>query len=213
MKLKKRGENMPKIIKYILFAILGLFVIVFVVPFMIGFLSTVNPKKSIEMAQQKTNESKLQSIGGSAYIFYYPNNYVKSQLGDKGILNYQNSTTKAVEPESIFLKVENVGKELPSPTYQSCLNIAESMRRKAEDEIKAEVVRGGFGDKNGVGCKMTMKMPIAGVNDAVMIVQKSLWNETGSDNSIYSVRALYYSNASRGEADILNLAVDRFELK
>lgn len=47
---------MPKIVKYILFALLGLFAIVFIVPFMIGLLSTINPKKSVELGKQKAAE-------------------------------------------------------------------------------------------------------------------------------------------------------------
>lgn len=204
---------MPKVVKYILIAIVGLFAIVFIVPFMIGLLSTVNPKKSIEKAERMANQSELASISENSYVFYYPKSYTKGSLEDKEVQKFENPNTKAVEPESIFLRIEPSNRKMPNPTYESCSKVSESFRQKAEDEIKAEVAYGGFGDGKGVGCKIIVKMPVAGVNDSVMIIEKTLWDDKGTDNSIYRVRALYYSNASKDEAGILNLAVDNFALK
>jgi len=161
----------------------------------------------------KLTSEDFKTVNETAYTFYYPKNYAQASLGEGQVLNYQNQNTKAIEAEVIFLKIESVDSELPTPTYESCLEFAELMRQTADDTIKVEVANGGFGEGNGVGCKISIEMPISGVNDSGMIIQKTLWDKTEGDNKIYTVRAIYYSNASKDEASKLDLAVDQFTLK
>ncbi len=47
---------MPKWLKYIIFASIALMLLVFGIPFTLGFVNTFNPKKSIELGKQKAAE-------------------------------------------------------------------------------------------------------------------------------------------------------------
>lgn len=202
---------MNKTLKWILIAVGGLVVVFVVAPFVLGMLSGVNPKKSVEMAKQAGEGFDM--VENASYIFYYPKGYTKAAATNNEVLNYENANTQAVEPESIFLKVEPSSRRLPSPTFESCKKAGESFRIKEDDEITVEVAFGGLGEGEGKGCKIVAVSDIEGVNDAGVIIEKTLWYDKGDDLSIYRARAIYYENASSSEAERLNLAVDQFALK
>ncbi|MBU0999036.1 hypothetical protein KKG24_01875 [Patescibacteria group bacterium] len=189
--------------RYLVIVIIGIIVVlgVFLLVALVGSRKTL---------PQTTDFDKVES---DSYIFYYPRSYVEGELGEKDVLNYMNSDTGAVDSESIFLRIETRNTRAATPTYQDCLKLAEMYRQKGDDEIKAEIVRGGLHGGEGVGCKIVAKSKIEGVNDSVVIVEKILWHDSGDDYSIYRARTAYYANASSGESDALNLAIDQFTLK
>lgn len=171
--------------------------------------------------QSSTNQSVTQTIDlndfdkveDTSYTFYYPKGYAKV-TGDEGdVLAYENSGTKAYEPEIIYLRIQPNVAEVTDPTYESCLKFSESFRRTAEDEITAEVAIGGLAEGKGVGCKVIAKSTIPDVNDSTVTVEKTLWNNEGDDSVVYRVRAIHYGSASNDVAKALDLAVDQFSLK
>lgn len=161
-------------------------------------------------------EKNFEKVEGDNYVFSYPKGYVKSEpreapAGQREILRYVNPSTKAVEAESIALRVESLSGRMQKPDYQLCSKAAEDMRQKPDDEIKGEVAHGG---KEGWGCETVLKINIgSGIDDSVVRVEKSLWYETGDDFTVYSAIAIYYALASQDEAARLDLAVDQFTLK
>lgn len=207
------GDYMSKMIKWILIIVVGLFSLVLIIPFMIGFLSAFNPKAAVKKAENVSNQQKLAQIDDNAYTFYYPSNYTKSAPQNDEMYFYENLNTSAVEPENIALKVENIKQKPSKPTYEFCSKYSETYRTKAEDEIKAEVVTGGLGGGKGIGCKVIVNTPIEGVNDSIMMVEKALWDTENNDNNIYRSIAIYFSNASENESGALNMAVDGLTLK
>lgn len=150
---------------------------------------------------------------GETYVFYYPADYVKGEVVEGDTSRYENGNTKAVEAERIYFGSQVLEQKLQTPTYENCLAAAEQSRQTADDEIKVEVANAGINGGKGEGCKTIMKMPIPGVNDSVVRISKSLWNRTEEDLSVYTVVAIYFANASKDEAEKLNLAVDQFTLK
>lgn len=62
----KKTNNL---IKYFLFAVLAIFVLVFALPFFVGMFSSLKPNKAIQMAEQKKLEnSELSLPNGYAYL-------------------------------------------------------------------------------------------------------------------------------------------------
>jgi hypothetical protein len=201
-----------KVVKIILFGLLGIFVIFIVIPLIMGILSSVNPNKAVQMAKQKTTENSIQKIEGTSYTFFYPQGYeVVNEEGKD--LNYINKNSQAVSPESIFLFSTKRNGKISPPTYQMCADVAEKSRQKQDDEITAEVAYGGYEGSKGSGCKITVRSKINDINDTTVSVEKDLWYESGKVYSLYAVRAVYFGNASKNEAAKLNLAVDQFGLK
>ncbi len=189
-----------------------------------GFIIYNSQKSSSTYNQSVNNQQSLPStqtsqgfnnIDGQNYVFYFPNDYIKAELGKDDVLNYKNSKTKAIVPERIFLKITKGTKNLGTPNYQLCLKAAELERRKQDDEIKAEVASGNYNGTNtkGVGCKIVIKSKVEGVNDALITVEKDLWSSDKTDYSIYIAGAVYYENASKDEAQKLEASVDQFTLK
>lgn len=204
---------MKKIIKIITIVVIVFIVIILLIPATIGFLGALNPRGAIEKAEEKSNEQLLARVEDDNYFFYYPNYYTEGNPQNLEVYFYENSNTSAVEKENISLKIERVQQKPSYPTYEFCMKFAETFRTKEEDVIKTEVVSGGLGDGKGAGCKVTANMPIDGINDSVVIVEKSLWDQNSNDNNIYRMAAIYYSNASKDEAQILGMAVDSLTLK
>lgn len=209
------------------FSLVG-FIIVIVVVIAVLAIITMNISKnspsntSTQNVEQGSNYAQSVSLNDfdkvddSAYTLYYPKGYVKDTPQQNETYRFTNSSSKAVEPEVVrFIKETAAGKKLVRPTYQMCSGLGESLRTKADDDIKAEVVSGGIQGGNGVGCKITsiVKVP-GGVNDSVVAIAKVLWYENSeTDKTLYRVIARYFANASKDEAPKLNAAVDQFALK
>ncbi len=192
-----------------------IFIIVAVILVGVSVFFLKNSQKFTSESSQSPSQSETKvgtGLGkeeGDTYTFYYPSGYVKSQIENSEVLNYKNGSTKAVEPESIFLNIVQNSKRKAAPTLETCSKVAETFRKKSDDEIKSAMVL----DTNNHGCKITTQSKIDGVNDSIVIVEKDLWNKTGNDYSIYSVRAVYYANASKDQAEQLNNAASQFTLK
>lgn len=164
--------------------------------------------------------SDFQKIENAVYTFYYPNGYTQGDLDKeesnvKEILSYKNPKTRATDPEEILLRTQkgNNTKPLSSLSFDQCKKIGETYRRTESDDIKTEVASGGYGDGKGVGCKLTVKYKIPGVNDASVFVEKQLWDPTAIPTTLYMVRAIFFENAGSSQAKILESAVDQFTLK
>lgn len=154
--------------------------------------------------------TEFEKIEDSSYVFYYPKRYTKSPSQNKEVLRYINPNTKAVEAESITLTIEPQSERLWRPNFDKCSSIARGFLTKEGDKVvKAEAIF----EENSYGCRIITTIDVTGVNDEVVINSKYLWKTTGDDYSLYHAKALYYANASRGEADRLDLAVNKFKLK
>src|SRR5437868_10903292 len=132
-------------------------------------------------------QASFGTIEGSSYTFYYPLGYENTK-SDNDLLNYKNKNTKALEPETIFLRVEENTKPYRNPTYDFCAKIAEGFRIKKDDQITAEVASGNI---KGKGCTIKATSPVGGgVNDSVVTNIKYVWDDKGPDYSIYKARAM-----------------------
>lgn len=172
------------------------------------------------MTNQTSTKSSSDTLPGfgkienEEYMFYYPTGYTQAKAENGEVLNYINPNTKAIVAESIFLNTNpSDGLKLRKPTYEICQKFSEALRQKAEDTIKAEVSYGGLGGGQGVGCKVTVIMPIPRTTDSAVIIEKMLWRENNPDSSMYRVRAVFYKVASQSEEEKLELAIDQFALK
>lgn len=179
--------------------------------------SSSQPTQSSQQTSPQAREG-LDKVEDPAYNFYYPKGYVKGELsqdeaGNKDVLDYKNPKTKATDPEEILLRITKTDKKLIIPAYEQCQKLGETFRQKADDQITAEVARGGLGDGKGVGCKVTVKYQVPGVNDKSDFIEKQLWDSQAQQATIYKVRALYFENASSDQAKILDTAVNEFTLK
>lgn len=211
---KSSSKGFSKLLLIILIPV-GLFILIFLFNFVKTFFFTGIPSNTPIQSQSESGFGKVED---TAYIFYYPKDYVKGELGqsdrgEKDVLNYKNPNTKAIVPESLFLRIDKGDQKLSEPTYELCKNLSEGYREKAKDEIEAELVHGGFGNGKGVGCKVMVKSSITGVNDATVIVVKFLWDPKEPYGTIYKAKAVYYANASKDQAQRLELAIDQFSLK
>jgi len=189
-------------------------IVVIVLAAVIGLGAFIFYNNSLNNNPQTKPQSKttsvLEKIEGPSYVFYYPKDYLKAKLeAENEVLAYQNYNSKAVVPEVIVLRVSPQKEIFAPPTYQGCLGFGETFRTKADDQIKAEVA---IGHNQGHGCKITIVGPIDGINDSTVTIIKYLWFKEGTDYSLYQTRALFYQNASRDQAEILNAAVDSFTL-
>lgn len=193
-----------------IFIIIGIVVVAFGA---YALLAARGPQKTqstvTEQNQENTSlDNLLDKVVDTKYVFYYPKGYVKSESGEEDKLTYKNSNSKAVEPESIVLRIQ-AGSKAIQPTYNACVKIGEAFRNKGDDEIKAEVVAM---DKNQ-GCKINSAEKVDGVNDRVVSIRKILWYKNGTDYSSYEAHAFYFENASKDEAKRLGLAIDQFDIK
>ena len=172
----------------------------------------------ITTSNQPKQGTDFEKIENETYTFYYPKGYVKGELsqsetGEKDILDYKNPSSKATDPEEMLLRMSKANRKLPIPTFDQCQKLGEAFRQKADDQITAEVARGGLGDGKGVGCKVVVKYQVPGVNDKSDFIEKQLWDPQAEQATIYKVRALYFENASSSQAKILESSVDQFTLK
>lgn len=172
----------------------------------------INNQQS-QSSSQSQIETEFDKVEDKSYVFYYPKGYVRGDVSQKQVLAYKNSNSKAVSPEEIFLIIETVGEKIDEPDYEFCKEFAEGFRRKGDDEITAEITRGGFGSGKGSGCKIVAKSKIDGVNDASVIVEKQLLDPQDTQGTLYRVRAIYFVNASSDQVEKLDTAVDLFTLK
>lgn len=209
------------------FSIIGIIIIVLVVIALLAVVGmnayknspTTKTTEDVEQGANYANSVSLndfEKVDDPTYTLYYPKGYEKDTPQQNETYRFTNKSSKAVEPEVVrFIKESAAGKKLVRPTYQMCSALGESLRSKADDDIKAEVVSGGIQGGNGVGCKITsvVKVP-GGVNDSVVAIAKVLWYENSeTDKTLYRVLARYFANASKDEAPKLNAAVDQFALK
>lgn len=184
-----------------------------------GQQSAKTPEQALQKSQNLINQGLAQiteKVEDDSYIFYYPKGYSKVDPGKNYKLMYQNPNTKAVAPERIFFGISSKTYE-PSTVkvdFQSCTNLGEGLRAKADDDIKAETVSGNatINGAKGSGCKVTIKSKVKGTDDAIVVVTKTLWNPDKTDYA-YSAGTEYYDLASKDQTEILNTAVDAFTLK
>lgn len=154
-------------------------------------------------------------IDTDKYTFYYPKGYVKANPEKdtlvKGYeLAYKNPNSRATIPELMLLSIIKNNQKLGIFGYQQCLGFAETKRQSSKEKIEVSVIS----DEKFHGCKIKSTDPIDGVNDAAVSMSNFLWlKDQTSDLSIYLVKAVYYANASKDQADILDTTVDSFILK
>ncbi|MBI4035565.1 hypothetical protein HY383_01325 [Candidatus Daviesbacteria bacterium] len=179
--------------------------------------SNKTSEKTDQAVQPVRKETGFEKVEDKFYVFYYPKGYIsgesgESERGQKDVLKYTNPDNTS---ENILLRIENTNrKEATIPTFEDCKKFAEKFRQKQDNEITAEVARGGLdGATKGVGCKTVVKLPVKGTDDAVMLVDKFLFDSQVTPITIYSVRATYFAHVPKNEAEALDLAVDQFGLR
>lgn len=190
-------------------------VIVGIIVVLIGLLiyMQISSKANIS-SKQSVGFSDFEKIDSPDYVFYYPKGYIEGGLYQGDMLAYNNPKTEVAEAESIHLSKQSSARNLSRPSYQFCAQMAENYRAKKDDEIKAEVAFGVSDGSGGVGCKIVAKSKVSDqINDSAVVVERTLWHDTGSDTNIYTAKAVYFAVASTDQAERLDLAVDQFSLK
>lgn len=216
MKLPKSQKGFTPIILIVLVPIAIVFAYFFYKNFSHGTppqipttpqIQTNNPIDTLKKAYDK--------VEADSYVFYYPKGYVISDpkkdefVSKNDTLHYQNPNSKAIVPEFIFLQTLKGTKKVPTASFDFCSKFAESIRKSSKEKIDVEIVS----DTKIQGCKIRSTTPVDGVNDAVVSLSKFIYSRDDTDYTTYLVKTLYYSNASKDEAQKLDGAIELFTLK
>jgi hypothetical protein len=198
--------------------IVGIVVVVGCVALIYSQKAAVVTKPALEISNNPTyteadlnndREKMFDRVDSSSYTFYYPKGYVKDDSLKDFDLAYKNSNSKAVAPEEIMLNVMKNPQKLSAPDYKGCLAMAEKGRQSSNEKIEVQVIN----QPKFHGCFEKSITPIDGVNDSIVAVFSTLWfKDQTKDKDVYEVRAVYYGNASKSQADLLDLAVEEFAL-